>query len=215
MTRDRGPLLQLAIDCLTTGEAVAILEQVYPCFDIAEVGTPLLIEEGLSALEALKSCCSDRRYLADTKIMDAGRIEASSAFGRGADLATVLAVADDLTIRQALDAANEQQGQIMVDLINAADPVERARQLEQMGVEILCAHTAYDRQATGVDPLADLERIRSAVSCQLAVAGGLGLDTVGMALDRGADIVVVGGAILNQPDRRAAAASIYALIGKT
>ena len=215
MTQRAGPLLQLAIDCLTTDEAAAILEQVYPCFDIAEVGTPLLIEEGLSALEALKSCHSDRRYLADTKIMDAGRIEASSAFRRGADLATVLAVADDLTIRQALDTAREQHGQIMVDLINAADPVERACQLEQMGAEILCVHTAYDLQSTGADPLADLERIRRAVSCQLAIAGGLGLDTVGVALARGADIVVVGGAILNHPDRRAAAAAIHALMGKS
>jgi len=212
MTTRTGPLLQLAIDCLTTGEALTILDEVYPCFDIAEVGTPLLVEEGLSALETLKSRHGDKKYLADIKIMDGGRIEACSAFRRGADLATVLAVADDVTIRQTLDAAIEQQAQIVVDLINAPDPVERARQLEQMGAGILCLHTAYDLQSTGADPLDNMERIRRSVSCRLAIAGGIDLDRASAALERGADIIVVGGAITNQPDRRAAASAIYELL---
>ena len=215
MTNRTGPLLQLAIDCLTTGEALTILDEAYPCFDIAEVGTPLLVEEGLSALEALQSRHGDKQYLADTKIMDGGRIEACSAFRRGADLATVLAVADDVTIREALDAAREQRGQVMVDLINAPDPVERARQLEQMGAEILCLHTAYDLPSAEVDSLADLERTRRSVSCTLAIAGGIDLDRTNAAMERGADIIIVGGAITNHPDRREAASAIYELLKRS
>jgi 3-keto-L-gulonate-6-phosphate decarboxylase len=42
----------------------------------------------------------------------------------------------------------------------------------------------------------------------VAVAGGLKLDSVTQALTAGAEIVVVGGGILNQPDPGAAAAAI-------
>src|ERR1041384_4436456 len=153
MTSRQKPLLQLAVDVLTTSEARRIVEQVHPHFDIAEIGTPLIIEEGLAALEALKQNHPDKTYLADLKIMDAGYIEARSAFQRGANLVTVLGVTDDKTIANALKAAREFGGRIMVDLINVPDVVVRAKELERLGVPILCLHTAYDRQQSGIDPL--------------------------------------------------------------
>ena len=85
MTR---PLLQLAIDVQTLTEAERLLEDVYPYFDIAEIGTPLILEEGMAALEALKARRPDRLYLADTKIADAGFLEADGAFRRGAAIVT-------------------------------------------------------------------------------------------------------------------------------
>ena len=207
-----GALLQLAVDVTTVRDAVAMIEETHPFFDIAEVGTPLVIEEGLRALDAMKEARPDRVYLADLKIMDAGYMEASSAFRRGADIVTALAAADDRTIAEALRAAKEYDGRIMADLINASDPVRRAERLEEMGVPILCVHTAFDRQETGVDPLAELRSVREAVSCRVAVAGGLDRETTGKALELGADIIIVGGAVLKAKDRREAARAIYTLV---
>ena len=44
--------------------------------------------------------------------MDAGKIEAAIAFERGADFVTVLAAADDLTIRGAMEAAEASAGNL-------------------------------------------------------------------------------------------------------
>jgi len=206
------PQLQLAIDVLSTADALAVAEKVYPHFDIAEIGTPLIIEEGVAALEKVKSRFPEKRYLADLKIMDAGFIEASSAFRRGADLVTVLGAADDRTISQALEAVAKYGGRIMADLINVPDPLVRARRLEQLGVPVLCVHTAFDRQAPGVDPMSELSLVRPVVRCELAVAGGLKLENVGRAVAGGGDIVVVGGAIINHTDPGCAAAEIMARI---
>jgi len=177
MARDSSPRLQLAIDVLRTSDALRLAEATYPHFDIAEIGTPLIIEEGLAALEALKSRFPDKQYLADLKIMDAGFIEASSGFTRGADIVTVLAAADDQTISGALEAAEKHHGKIMADLINVPDPL-----------------------------------VRALVECCLAVAGGLNLDNVPQAVDCGADIVVVGGAIIAHDDPGAMAEQIIARI---
>jgi 3-hexulose-6-phosphate synthase len=201
-------LLQLAIDTTTIDDALQLVESTHPYFDIAEIGTPLLIEEGLAALESIRARYPDKQYLADTKIADAGHLEASSAFRRGADFVTVLGVADDKTIRGALQAAGEHDGLVMIDMIHVVDLVRRAQQLEQLGAHVICLHTAYDVQASGVDPLVHLQEVRAAVQCRLAIAGGINLQNVPSALDLGADIIVVGGGIATASDSRQAAKRI-------
>lgn len=205
MSRPGAALLQLALDVSSTAKALEIAGAVHPHFDIAEIGTPLVIEEGLKALEELKRRFPDKRYLADLKIMDAGSVEAASGFARGADIVTVLAAADDRTVSQALEAAFRHGGRIMADLINVADPPARARRLQDLGVDMICTHTAYDRQGAGIDPLRELAELRGAVRCTLAVAGGLKPEHVRRAVDSGADILIVGGAISAHPDPAAAA----------
>jgi 3-hexulose-6-phosphate synthase / 6-phospho-3-hexuloisomerase len=200
MNSKSRPLLQVAVDALSIKQALQTVGQIYPHVDIIEIGTPLLIGEGLSALEAIKAKFPGKKYLADLKIMDAGKIEATSAFQRGADIVTVLAAADDLTIHGTLEAAEGHGGQVMADLINVRDPVGRAIELSAMRVPILCLHTAFDRRGPDKDILYLLEIVRPVVSCRLAIAGGLTADTVRQALSKGSDIVVVGSGITDQPD---------------
>jgi 3-hexulose-6-phosphate synthase len=205
MSRTGVVLLQLALDVSSTATALEIAAAVHPHFDIAEIGTPLVIEEGLKALEALKRRFPDKQFLADLKIMDAGFVETASGFSRGADIVTVLAAADDRTIAPALEAASRHGGKIMADLINQADPLARARRLQYLGVDMICTHTAYDRRGAGIDPLRELKEMRDAVRCTLAVAGGLTREHVPQAVACGADILVVGGGIIAQSDPAAAA----------
>lgn len=202
------PKLQLAIDVTNTADARSLVEAVYPFFDIAEIGTPLIIEEGLAPLEILKVKYPDKKYLADTKIVDAGYIEASSAFKRGADIVTVLGVADDKTVHGVLEAACAYHGKVMADLMHVTNRIERAKALESLGIHTICLHTAYDVQQIGVDPMADLTEIRAAVACPLAIAGGITLDDVERAVTLGADILVVGGGIVKQCNPRQAARQI-------
>jgi 3-hexulose-6-phosphate synthase len=173
--------------------------------DIIEIGTPLIIEEGLHALEAIKARFPDKKYLADLKVMDAGKIEAASGFIRGADIVTVLAAADDLTIRGALEAAEASGGQVMVDLINLLDPPGRASHLCAMGVPIICCHTAVDLEGAAGVNFGAVQTIRKIVRSQLAVAGGLNLEIADQALSSGADILVIGRGITDQPSPRQAA----------
>eukprot|EP01047_Picozoa_sp_COSAG01_P095289 COSAG01_NODE_26023_length_726_cov_0.610845_1_plen_176_part_00 len=49
-----------------------------------------------------------------------------------------------------------------VDLINSGDPVRRAREVEALGVDIVCVHTAFDVQHVA-DPLETLRRVSGSV----------------------------------------------------
>ena len=90
--------LQVAMDVLTTKDALELAGKAAPHVDIIELGTPLIKAEGLSAITAIKEAHPDKIVFADLKTMDAGELEADIAFSAGADLVTVLGVAGDSTI---------------------------------------------------------------------------------------------------------------------
>lgn len=202
------PLLQLAVDLTCSEDAVRIIERIYPAFDILEVGTPLILNEGFPVIARLKKRFPGKRYLADLKIADAGHLEAAGAFRAGADIVTVLGIADDRTIRGALDAAGEYSGEVMVDLLGVTEPLVRARQVEAMGASMICLHTAHDLKGSDIDPMANLPEMRKVVEGLLAIAGGLRPRDVERALSLGADIIIIGGGIISDLDPHGAAETI-------
>ena len=111
--------LQVALDCnFSVVSALSLLEKIADCVDIIEAGTPFIVESGLLLVRQLKEAFPEKQVSADLKIADAGHYEASRAFEAGADIATVLAMADDVTIMNARDAAHELGREIMVDMLN-------------------------------------------------------------------------------------------------
>lgn len=194
--------LQIALDTLSLEECIILLEQTKGNVDIAEVGTPFIIEEGMLPVRELKKRFPEIEILADTKIMDAGELEASSAFKAGADIVTVLGVSNDETILGAIKAAKQHGGKIMIDMIAVKNLVERAKEIDAMGVDYICVHTAFDVQKSGKDPLDELKMINKVIcNAKSAVAGGVKLSTIDEIVEEGAEIIVVGGAICNAENK--------------
>lgn len=194
--------LQIALDTLSLEECIILLEQTKGNVDIAEVGTPFIIEEGMRPVRELKKRFPEIEILADTKIMDAGELEASSAFKAGADIVTVLGVSNDETILGAIKAAKQHGGKIMIDMIAVKNLVERAKEIDAMGVDYICVHTAFDVQKSGKDPLDELKMINRVIcNAKSAVAGGVKLSTIDEIVEEGAEIIVVGGAICNAENK--------------
>ena len=118
--------LQLAMDLFSLEDAVAMAQRLQADADIIEIGTPLLMREGIRAIRIMQESCPKCRILADCKIMDAGGLEAEMAFSAGADIVTVCGAASDATIEAALGAARQAGKQILVDLIAVKDLETRA-----------------------------------------------------------------------------------------
>ncbi|MFN8372658.1 MAG: 3-hexulose-6-phosphate synthase [Anaerolineae bacterium] len=201
--------LQLALDG-ELADSLALLQQVHPYLDIAEIGTPLLYREGVGAVRQLRQRFPALPLLADLKIMDAGAEEAAIAFEAGADLVTVLAVAHDSTIAGAVKAARRYGRQVLADMMQVPDMAARAWQLLALGCDYLCVHTAFDQQSTHETPLAHLRELRQQFPVgPLAAAGGIKLETLDAVLALRPEIVVVGGAITRAANPPQAARAIY------
>ncbi|MFX0137613.1 MAG: orotidine 5'-phosphate decarboxylase / HUMPS family protein, partial [Candidatus Hodarchaeota archaeon] len=63
--RQQNPCLQVALDFENMDDALAIAEEVAPFVDIFEIGTLLIISEGIRAIQALKDVCPDKLVCVD------------------------------------------------------------------------------------------------------------------------------------------------------
>ncbi|WP_044477755.1 3-hexulose-6-phosphate synthase [Paenibacillus antibioticophila] len=205
--------LQLALDLVNIPDGIALVKEVESYVDIVEIGTPIVINEGLHAVKAMKDAFPHLEVLADLKIMDAGGYEIMKAAEAGADLVTVLGVSNDMTIKGAVEEAKKQNKKILVDMINVADLEKRAREVDALGVDYICVHTGYDQQAVGENPFEDLLTIKRAVTnAKTAVAGGIKLETLPEVIKAAPDLVIVGGGITGAEDKAAVASEIQRLI---
>lgn len=194
--------LQAALDTLTLDECITLMDEVKDYVGVIEVGTPFVIEEGMRPVRAFKERYPELEVLADCKIMDAGEYEADKAFAAGADIVTVLGVSNDLTIEGVVRSAKKYGKKVMVDMIEVKNLAERTKELDEMGVDYICVHTAFDVQSTGKDPLDELKVVNKVIkNAKSAVAGGVKLATIDAIVEEGTEIVVVGGAICNAKDR--------------
>jgi 3-hexulose-6-phosphate synthase len=211
---DSAMKLQLALDDIALAEALALVERIRDDSDIVEVGTPLLLEYGMAAVREIKSRFASLEILADAKIMDAGELEAASAFEAGADYVTALGVTDLLTVAGCLKTAGRYGGTVVVDMMCVPDMAERIARLEGVGVNALAVHTGVDQQAAGRTPLDDLKLMKAhSRSSTIFVAGGVTLDTLPRYRELGADVAIVGGAIRHAADPVGQARAFRALIG--
>ncbi|GAA0136233.1 3-hexulose-6-phosphate synthase [Paenibacillus sp. YSY-4.3] len=205
--------LQLALDLVGIPGAIEVVKQVEQYVDIVEIGTPIIINEGLHAVKALKEAFPNVTVLADLKIMDAAGYEVMKAAEAGADIVTILGVAEDASIQGAVAEAKKQGKQILVDMIAVKNLAERTAQIDSFGVDYICVHTGYDLQAEGQNSFEDLRTIKSVVkNAKVAVAGGIKLATLPEVIAVKPDLVIVGGGITGQADIAAAAAEMQKLI---
>lgn len=205
--------LQLALDLVNIPEAIEVVKEVEEYIDIVEIGTPVIKIWGLQAVKEMKEAFPHLKVLADLKTMDAASYEVMKASEAGADIMTVLGAAEDLTIKGAVEEAKKHGKQILVDMIAVKNLEERAKEVDQMGVDYICVHTGYDLQAVGKNSFEDLKKIKAVVkNAKTAIAGGIKLETLPEAIKAKPDLVIVGGGIAGQEDKKGVAAKMKEMI---
>ncbi|MEC1536769.1 3-hexulose-6-phosphate synthase [Bacillus sonorensis] len=205
--------LQLALDLVNIPEAIKVVKEVEEYIDIVEIGTPVVINEGLRAVKEVKGAFPNLKVLADLKIMDAAGYEVMKASEAGADIITILGAAEDMSIKGAVEEAKAQGKKILVDMIGIKDIETRAMELDELGVDYICVHTGYDLQAIGQNSFEDLMTIKNVLkNAKTAIAGGIKLDTLPEVVKLKPDLIIVGGGIANQDDKAAAAAKMKRMI---
>jgi 3-keto-L-gulonate-6-phosphate decarboxylase len=214
----RLPVLQVAIDVTSIEDAVRVAKSLAGLSEriVFEVGTPLLKAEGLKAVRKLRELLGPTApILADTKTVDVVGVEASMVAGAGADGFTVMAIVDDEVVREALATANRLELDAIFDTMYL-DPLKAAERLHRLGVRVVGLHVGVDvqrRLGVTAEVLIDyVRRIKAEYDFVVAVAGGINRKIAPSLVSAGADIIVVGSAIVRSRNPRAAAAEILDVI---
>lgn len=206
--------LQLAIDLEDIQGAINLIRKTKDSIDIFEYGTPLVINFGLEGLQKIRTEFPDITLLADLKIMDVASYEVTQAFKYGADITTILGVAEDQSIKDAIKTAHEAGKEILVDMIGVQDIENRAREVDEFGADYVGTHTGYDLQALGQNPFEEFNLITNNVSkTKTAIAGGIKLSASEEIKKANPDLLIVGGAISTADDPAEAAAEFKKILG--
>ena len=162
--------------------------------DWLEVGTPLLLAEGLHAVRAFRTAFPDTPIVVDLKTMDGAGLEAEMMFKAGGDMVVVMGQAHDASIIEQVKMAQRYGKQVMCDVMLCPDKPGRAREAQEMGVDYIIVHTGFDERAMipGLSPLDDLGPILDAVDIPVQAVGGLSVPQAIQTLEMGAEIVVFG-----------------------
>jgi 3-hexulose-6-phosphate synthase/6-phospho-3-hexuloisomerase len=189
------PIVQLSLDLTSLDEAVETAGiAVAAGVDWLEAGTPLLLAEGLRAVETLRKRFPQHPIVADLKTMDGGYLEAEMMAKAGADLVVVMGRAHEATIRRVVDAGRDFGVKVMGDNLAADDRVACARWMEDLGVDFIVHHIGFDERGLigGLSPLDELDQVVRAVRIPVQAVGGLSIQQAIECPSRGAPLVVVG-----------------------
>ena len=187
--------IQISIDVIDLDDALALARaSVRAGVDWLEVGTPLLLAEGLHAVRAFRSAFPNTPIVVDLKTMDGAGLEADMMFKAGGDMVVVMGQAHDASIIEQVKMAKRYGKAVMCDVMLCADKPARARQAQEMGVDYIIVHTGFDERGLipSLSPLDDLPAVLAAVDIPVQAVGGLTVPQAIQTLKMGAEIVVFG-----------------------
>lgn len=197
------PIVQISLDVTSLDEALETAAiAVDAGVDWLEAGTPLLLAEGLRAVEGLRRRFPDHPIVADLKTMDGGYLEAEMMAKAGANLVVVMGRAHEATIRRVVDAGRDFGIKVMGDNLAADDRVGNARWMESLGVDFIIHHIGYDerRLIKGLSPMDELDAVVRAVTIPVQAVGGLSIEQAIACPAHGAPLVVLGAPLVIEAD---------------
>jgi 3-hexulose-6-phosphate synthase/6-phospho-3-hexuloisomerase len=194
MIEIKPPVVQIALDFATIEEALAVARiGVEAGVDWLEIGTPLIVSQGLAAIGAMVRAFPNYPVLADYKTMDSGGKNVHRTKGQGGHIMTVCANAPDETVKAAIAASHETGVMVIADTIGVKNQAARSRQCEDWGVHMVYLHYGADQRIadSSRDSTQWLEEVMDAVSIPVGV-GCFGVDDAVRAVERGAANVTIG-----------------------
>ena len=188
------PLVQIALDFPTVDEALRVAAiGIEAGVDILEAGTPLIVAEGVRAIEALVDAYPDYPVLADYKTMDSGFKNVQLTHQRGGHYMTVCANAPDETVQSAINEGRRTGVKVVADTIGVKQQAARAEQCADWGVDMIYLHYGADQRRADEthDSTQWIEEVQGAVSIPIGV-GTFGIEDAVRAARMGVALVAIG-----------------------
>ncbi len=189
MSEAKRPIVQISLDLTSIEEALDHARKaVRAGVDWLEAGTPLILAEGLRAVQALRREFPHHPIVADLKTMDGGYLEAEMMARAGATHVVVMARAHAATLKRVVEAGRDFGVKVMGDDMACPDKPAAARAMEELGVDYVVHHVGYDERRDAAviasrggvppSPLDELAAVVGAVRIPVQAVGGLSVEQV-------------------------------------
>jgi len=202
------PRLQLALDVTDMHLAVQIARELQPWWDILEVGTALLLKEGLKSVTEMRKKFPDAVILADTKIMDSGKLLAEIACEAGADMISVISAASASTIKSCITVAHSRGCRVLLDHLSDEWQGEALVEKIRFGADVIGFHLPKDMQEAASMNLGAISEFSRSSGVEISIAGGITPNRISQTKGFPINIFVVGGYLINAENRKEKAQQI-------
>ncbi|MEM2999403.1 MAG: bifunctional 5,6,7,8-tetrahydromethanopterin hydro-lyase/3-hexulose-6-phosphate synthase [Candidatus Bathyarchaeales archaeon] len=191
----RPPYLQISLDPPELEKAKKVISQI-PGSDriIIEVGTPLIKRYGTRVINELRQVAKDAFMIADLKTLDVGKVEVDIAYEDTADAVVAAGLAPPETLDAFVHEARRLGIYGVVDMLNVEDPIGKLKQLKEFP-DMVIIHRGIDQETgktLGLDLIPKMRQTFPDKRFLIAVAGGIVPETAKEALEKGADVIIVG-----------------------
>ncbi len=199
----RPPYLQISLDAPELERSKKIIEQL-PGSDriILEVGTPLIKRYGTRIINDLRQVAKDLFIVADLKTLDVGKVEVDLAYDETADAVVASGLAPAETLDAFIHEAKRLGIYAVVDMMNVEDPIRKLKSLKEFP-DVVILHRGIDQETgrtLGLELIQEMRLTFKDKKFLVAVAGGIVPETAKEALQRGADIIIVGRYVTQSKD---------------
>jgi 3-hexulose-6-phosphate synthase/6-phospho-3-hexuloisomerase len=199
MLQFQPPVVQIALDFATFEEALRVAKiGVEAGVDWLEIGTPLIVSQGLAPIGQMVRAFPNYPVLADYKTMDSGGKNVHRTKAQGGHFMTVCAGAPDETVKAAIAASKETGVAVVVDMIGVTQQAARAKQCADWGADMIYLHYGADQRAADAsqDSTQWIEEVLAAVSIPVGV-GCFDVEDAVRAVQKGAELVAIGHPVIS------------------
>jgi len=199
----RPPYLQISLDAPELERSKKIIAQL-PGSDriILEVGTPLIKRYGTKVINELREVAKDMFFVADLKTLDVGKVEVDLAYDETADAVVASGLAPAETLDSFIHEAKRLAIYAAVDMLNVDDPLKKLKSVKEFP-DIVILHRGIDQEtgrSHGLEIIPEIRQTFKEKKFLIAVAGGIVPETAREALQKGADIIIVGRYVTQSKD---------------
>ncbi len=190
--------LQISFDIPNLEKALQIAKATEKFADILEVGTSLILNEGVKAVCEFKKSFPAKKIFADTKMVD--RINTLEMFFNcGADTATILCATSHHVIQKATTMAHQLNAKIALDLLGDYSMGQIAMDAKTLDVDILILHKPHD-DGTVMNVLEEWEIIRGNTDLPIFLSGGISRKNIEQVLELKPQGIIIGTSITQAED---------------
>jgi 3-keto-L-gulonate-6-phosphate decarboxylase len=205
--------LQISFDVTDLEKALSTAQKIANSCDSIELGTVLIHKYGIKAVEEFKKTFPNKPILADTKIIDRGKLVATVFAEAGADWITVMAGTGNNVIHSVCTTAHNMGTKVMLDLLDAKSAGQSAMEAKNLGIDALFFHKPHDEQDELVF-LDDWEMVKENTELPIYVSAKIKRDNIDSMLTLKPAGIVVGTSIITNDNPAQEAQFYYNLVKK-
>lgn len=206
--------IQISFDTPDLEKAIVLAQEISPYADMFEIGTVLLLHHGVAAVELFRKNFPDKTLVADTKIVDRGKIVAELFAHAGINMITVMAGAGKEVIHATCTTAHNNSMRVMLDLLDSNSLGQSALEAKNLGADALLFHQAHDEDENAPSFFDKWDIVRGNTDLPIFISADIKRTTIDAFVAMKPEGIIIGSGITEADDPAQEAAFFHSVINR-